>query len=95
MCSDVCFRCLWLVSPVSHGALLLSPSGASEKRSSSSASEALMDPRALSFFSVCFLLLSAEDPVFAVFCLVPSSADELSRDDWDLLLFLLVCCGHF
>ncbi|GFU50247.1 hypothetical protein NPIL_288051 [Nephila pilipes] len=49
-----------MVSPFSHGASPLSPSGASEKRSS--ASEALMDPRALSF-SVCFLLLSAEDPL--------------------------------
>ncbi|GFS55189.1 hypothetical protein NPIL_459651 [Nephila pilipes] len=55
-----------------HGASPLSPSGASEKRSSSLASEALMDPHALSF-SVCFLLLSAEDPVLLclsrpVFC---------------------------
>ncbi|GFS74804.1 hypothetical protein NPIL_264171, partial [Nephila pilipes] len=57
-----------MVSPVSHGASPLSPSGASEKRSSSSASEAVMDPRALSF-SVCFLLLSAEDPVLLCFVL--------------------------
>ncbi|GFU25396.1 hypothetical protein NPIL_534441 [Nephila pilipes] len=55
-----------MVSPVSHGASPLSPSGASEKRSSSSACEALMDPRALSF-SVCFLLLPAEDPVLLCF----------------------------
>ncbi|GFU14291.1 hypothetical protein NPIL_573621 [Nephila pilipes] len=57
-----------MVSPVSHGASPLSPSGASEKRSTSSASEAVMDPRALSF-SVCFLLLSAEDPVLLCFVL--------------------------
>ncbi|GFU27833.1 hypothetical protein NPIL_580901 [Nephila pilipes] len=55
-----------MVSPVSHRASPLSPSGASEKWSSSSASEDLMDPCALSF-SVCFLLLSTEDPVLLCF----------------------------
>ncbi|GFT91192.1 hypothetical protein NPIL_152821, partial [Nephila pilipes] len=37
------------------------------------------------------LLLSAEDPVFPVFCCVPSFVDELFHDDLDSLVFYFTC----
>ncbi|GFS50500.1 hypothetical protein NPIL_448621 [Nephila pilipes] len=74
-----------------HGASPLSPSGASEKRSSSSACEAfcwnLVPCGSLVSLAYFRLLLSAEVPVFPVSCCVPSFVDELFHDDLDLPVF--------
>ncbi|GFT89875.1 hypothetical protein NPIL_1951 [Nephila pilipes] len=79
-----------MVSLVPPGASPLSPSGASEKRSSSSAFEALMDSALFLLCVSCFSLLKNR---FSFVRLV-LSADELSRDDEDLR-FIFVCCGLF